>query len=730
MIIFTENVIHPNAIKHSAELLGEDLLPQKVLDELITTNFNGSKNGLAKLKEFLHDKVNTAVYNELITKVNKYIYSIDSMKQIIADYADTRIVRKALKYKLKKENNNRNSTYDFEAILNDFKSKCIEEYSNYDFSTNGLFKSLIFSFNKYYCPKYDDFIYSIFNDKGTLVETEDGTLLLENLASIDVKDKKVTIDFSNIVKDIYEGSKDLFMISGEIHYDLFTHYLSKELERLDKVIRNTMKQAFKIESLGPRVITNIKGFGNVPYRVKTLRKRVELLEVISLNVKNGLTLDSLQILYNRAVESDALITDANIGKLFEHKSTISTSEKLKKSNYKKFLDIVRGVVALNILVTYLHESGHKLYEDDFILFRDEAYYKRFQDIEDYLLLKDITKDLIEESVIRDDKGNVMNIADNIPFMTNDECYDYLSKDSKYEFSSLKDFVKSSIEKNTNPYNVKKSIQDLRQLCQTYNSFYVSMLDVYNTLEQKFPGVDLSDPQFFDFAMSVVPNAQAYMNTLFFMFSPEVKEIALMEKDLRLVLRYLNLSVNVIYHLVLMLEESEKNLEYCILTMKKDRLYLPDNIQNISQLSLFSTFTPLKFFLIGDEDIENISFRKQYYLIYADIIKGIGPSFKYLKNWINKVESKVETLAVSLSLDSLPEKLKQKSIIINGKENNSSDGLEAFLQQGQLVGGFLFINGAIYRHRDGYIHERGYFVNPDLDYMITPIPRTINFFRGE
>ena len=520
------------------------------------------------------------------------------------------------------------------------------------------------------------------------------------------------------------------MISGEIHYDLFTYHLSKELERLDKVIRNIIKQAFKIESLGPRVITNIKGFGNVPYRVKTLRKRVELLEIIALNVKNGLTLESLQILYNRAVESDALITDANIGKLFEHKSTISTSDKIKKSNHKKFLDIVRGVVALNTLVMYLHESGYKLYEDDFILFRDEAYYKRFQCIEDYLLLKDITKDLIEESIIRDDKGNVMNIADNIPFMTNDECYDYLAKDSKYQFSSLKDYVKSSIEKNTNPYNVKKSIQDLRQLCQTYNSFYVSMLDVYNTLEQKFPGVDLSDSQFFDFAMNVVPNAQAYLNALFFMFSPEVKEIALMEKDLRLVLRYLNLSVNVIYHLVLMLEESEKNLDYCILTMKKDRLYLPDNIQNISQLSLFSTFTPLKFFLIGDEDIENISFRKQYYLIYADIIKGIGPSFKYLKNWINKVESKVESLAVSFSLDSLPDKLKQKSIIINGKENNSSDGLEAFLQQGQLVGGFLFINGAIYRHRDGYIHERGYFVNPDLDYMITPIPRTINFFRGE
>lgn len=730
MIIFTENVIHPNAVKHSAELLGEDLLPQKVLDELIATNFNGCRNGLLKLKEFLHDKVNTAVYTELITKVNKYIYSIDSMEQIIADYADTKKVRKALMYKLRKENNNRNNTYDFEAILNDFKQKCRTEYSNYDFNTNGLYKSLIHSFNDFYCPKYSKFIYSIFNDKGTLVETEDGTLLLENLASIDVKDKKVSIDFPNIVKDIYEGSKDLFMISGEIHYDLFTYYLSKELERLDKVIRNTMKQAFKIESVGPRVITNMKGFGNVPYRVKTLKKRVELLEIISLNVKNGLTLESLQNLYNRAVETDGLITDANIGKLFEHKTTISTSDKMKKSNHKKFLDIVRGVVALNILVTYLHESGYKLYEDDFILFRDEAYYKRFQDIEDYLLLKDITKDLIEESIIRDDKGNVMNIMDNIPFMTNDECYDYLAKDSKYEFSSLKDYIKLNIEKNTNPYNPKKSIQDLRQLCQVYNSFYTSMVDVYNLLEQRFPGVDLSDPQFFDFAIGNVPNAQTYLNSLFFMFSPDVKEIALAEKDLRLVLRYLNLSVNVIYHIVLMLEESEKNLDYCILTMNKGRLYLPDNIQNISQLSSFSTFTPLRFFLIGDEDIENISFRKQYYLIYADIIKGIGPSFKYLKNWINKVESKVESLAVTFSLDSLPDKLKQKSIIINSKESNSSDGLEAFLQQGQLVGGFLFINGAIYRHRDGYIHERGYFVNPDLDYMITPIPRTINFFRGE
>lgn len=739
MFLEINKVIHPNAIKHVAELLGEELLEPSVIRELIGTNFKDSPNGMKSLQEFLMGKTSESNIRELLKRVNEYIYSIDCIERIISDYANTKKVRRELKRKLDKENNNRNHTYDFEAILSDFKEKVLGPYSAYDFDSNGLFKSLIHSFNNFYCKDYSKFIYSVFNEKGSLVSTEEGTLLLESLASIEIDDRKFNINFSEVVRNIYEASRDLFNIGGEIHYDLFTHYLNTELKNLDGSIKALLHESFNVETLGPRVITDIKGFGSVPYRVKTLRKRVELLELFQLNVRNGLDLDSLQSLFNRVVEADSLITDTNVGKLFEHKETVSTisaSDKAKKSKYKKFLDILQGVVSLETLVAYLHNIGKRLYEDDCVLFRDEAYYKRFNSLDDYLLIKDVTKDLIEESNTLDENGNPVNEYDKVPFMTNDECFDYLLKGAQYNFASLREYVNSNLHKNMSKFDLSKSISELKGLFNVFYTYYVSFDKAFENLSSKLVGVDLAPSgddeqsralrkQIFDGVVSAIPNGASAVQTMFFVFTPELREQALMENDITLLLRYLNFSVNVLYHIIKVLEQSESTLEFSLLTLDRDNMYLPNNVQNLEDVSRFKTYIPMKFYLTGDRTSNDVALRKQYYLFYDDLKRGIAPSFNHLQEWKKSIEKKAESLGVTFSKEVLSKKLKEQSILINGKEDNSSEALKAFARGYQIVGGFLFINGSIYKHAKGYIHIRGYFVDPRLDYMITPIPSNIN-----
>lgn len=739
MLLEINKVIHPNAIKHVAELLGEELLEPSVIKELIGTNFKDSPNGMKSLQDFLIARVNEKTAMELIKRVNEYIYSMDCIERIISDYANTKKVRRELKRKLDRENNNKNHTYDFEAILSDFKEKVLGPYSAYDFDSNGLFKSLIHSFNNFYCKDYSKFIYSVFNEKGSLVSTEEGNLLLESLASIEIDDRKFTINFSEVIKNIYEASKDLFNIGGEINYDLFTHYLNSELQNLDGSIKSLMHESFNIETLGPRIITDIKGFGSVPYRVKTLRKRVELLELFQLNVRNGLDLDSLQSLFKRVVESDSLITDTNVGKLFEHKETVSVinaGDKVKKSKYKKFLDILQGVVSLDTLVTYLHNIGKRLYEDDCVLFRDEAYYKRFNSLDDYLLIKDVTKDLIEESNTLDENGNPINKYDKVPFMTNDECFDYLLRGVQYNFASLRDYVNSNLQKNMNKFDISKSLTELKDLFTLFYNYYCCFDEAFNNLAQMLGPMDLAPSgddeesralrkQIFDGVVNAIPNGESAVQTMFFIFTPSLRTQALMENDITLLLRYLNFSVNVLYHIIKVLEQSESTLEFSLLTLDRDNMYLPSNVQNLEDVSKFKTYVPMKFYLTGDRTSNDVSLRKQYYLFYDDIKRGIAPAFNYLQEWKKSIEKKAESLGVTFSKGVLSNRLRELSILINGKEDNSSEGLRLFSKGYQVIEGFLFINGSIYKHPKGYIHVRGYFVDPRLEYMITPIPSNLN-----
>lgn len=740
MFLEVNKVIHPNAIKHSAELLGEQLLPPSVIKQLTEVNFKGQGNGIKCLESFLSGKVNDSIIRELILKVNNYIYSLDCVERIISDYADTSRVRTAMKKKLNRENNNKNYTYDFEAILNDFKSKVMTHYSAYDFNSNGLFKSLIYSFNNFYCKSYYKFIYSVFNEKGSLVNTEEGSVLLESLASIEADDlTKHSIDFATEVKNIYEASKDLFNISGEIHYDLFSYHLANELQKLEETLMDLVRNSFNNESFGPRIVSNSRSFGNVPYRVKTLKKRIELLDLFRINHDNGMDISALQSLFERVVKSDSLITDANIGKLFEHKevaSSANSTNKIKKTKYKKFLDILQGVVSLDNLVTYLHNTGLRLYEDDCIIFRDSAYYKRFNSIEDYLLIKDVTNALIDESKSLDGNGNYVSDFDGIPFMTNDECFDYLLGGTSCNFASLRDYVNNGLKQEMNKFDFASIKTNLVDMFNIFYDCFTQFDQAFNYMSSTLGSVDLAPSgddqasvtmrkQIFDGVVSAIPNGNQVVEQMLFMFTPKLKEQALLQSDITLLLRYLNFYVNVLYHYIMILDKSNSPLEYSLLTLDRDTMYIPNTVQNLEDVSKFKTYVPMKFYLTGNRNANDVSLRKQYYLFYDDLKRGLGNVFSYLQDWKKSIETKALELDVTFSKEVLSKRLKELSILINGKEDNSTDSLKLFISNYQIVGGFLYINGAIYKHKKGYIHERGYFVDPRLDYIITPIPKDYN-----
>lgn len=718
MIFLCNQRIHPNIPKHIAEFLGEDLLPKDVLESLRNVNFYKEKNGMSALQDFLKDSVNPSVLNSLLIKVNNYIYESRDPLNIILDYINSAPVRRNIKSSLAKFNNNRNYTFDLEAILADFRTFCSGSViSGYSLDSNGLAGYLTNAYDGMYAqsPKGTEFITGILNDRGSLIETEDGAVMLEELATIKDEKKVIEIDFPKIVKNIYNASQVLFDISGQVRYNIFSYFLSEDLDNLETKL-SEMLDAFFSTKYSPDLLVLKKNYGFSDYRVDTIEFRLSLFSSIVAACEHGLTSKTMKDLFDTIKKRDADNKNSNVGKLFIHTDTQGESQSNKKPNEQKFLEILRGIQSAKELQTYLHATNQKLYEEDCeLLFETPYYYKRFLSIDDYFLLRDVTPDLIEKS------KDFTYLSDSVGYDTNDSSFNSVMNMYNLSFSTLRDYMKLNLRKE-NSFNVKDTLVELINLRNILKPYDRSARQSYNNV-MNHPVRNITDPDMFDSFRLGITNGPKIYDEIIFANSKLEKQDLMDLKDVRIVLRFCNFYTILLDHFIHLLNQSTKDMDSALLTMDLSDLFLPDVVDTLKSEDLvrFISDVPMNFFLSEDENVTDIAIRKQYSLIYLDFLQRLGGAVDYLKGWSNKVEEAANDISLRFKNLKVSAKLKLISLQIMRMEDKSNASLSVFASSKQIVDGFIFVNGSIYRNNYGYVHIRGYFYNPDMN-DISPIPR--------
>lgn len=741
MLVYSGSSIHPNIVKHIAEFQGASILPSKVLKELIGTNFvNIEGSALAHLSEFFSSRgVSSYVVEELLMKVNSYLYDDHSGYNILSDYVNFTDVRNAIIRHLNSKNNNRNKTYDVEYILSDFKSKCTEGgyYSNYNFDTNSLTPYLINAFKSFYAPSFHKLIYSVFNERGTMVSTDDGAMGMESFASIEIEKPTKNIDFHSICRDIFLASEALYSVGNEVCFDLFSYHMVCSLDELTETINGYLKTSFGSLAFAPDLSTDRRLIlQSSDFRSNTIGMRNHMLKQILENVENGVNLDSLQLLFRNLVDYDLTKQhDRNFGTLFKH------TGKNDAKNYSKFMTILKGAISLNSFVKYIVSNNYTLSEEDYVLFREPSYYKRFKSLEDYMLLGRVTKTLIEE-------GN--DIKDNLPYLTNDECYDALVPRGSYNFSSLAEYLKSNANSRDDQFfNLLNEIESMKGMYKQVSLFTAKLEAICESIRINIPELEITSALCFDHIRKTLPAFDTYCEVLMFpsipgdesrsMENERLRKGILDSKNINHVRRYMNLFLCVSLRMIELMEFSRYSNDYVILNIDKSLLFLPNAVSDVRVLSKFNSCIVdnperISFYIAPNEFedpnniLRNSSFAKMYYMFYEGIKDGLGGKFTYVRNWLEEIEKQIQVYSISLSAKTVPDFLKTRSVLVNGEELNSSPRLNSLITRCEVVDGFLFQNGSpLIVEGDKYVHKRGYFVSKNKNSLtpLTPIPS--NYF---
>lgn len=730
MRISGRRTIHPNIVKHIAELKGEKYLEPKVLDELTKLNFYKEKNGMIALEKFLQDRVSPEISKKLQIEVNSYLYEKDAMT-IVIDYIDYSSVRRAIRSDINKFNNNKNYTYDFEAIISDFKRVC-RKGSNvqaYDLESNNL-GGYLFNSYKFYAKGNSKFIEGILNDKGSLVETEDGILSLEDVQSIKEEKVESYIDFSSCVRNICVASQDLYEVDNNVIYDLFSLYLSEQTDKIAGVIQDKFKVCYGNTMYSPIVSIHKPQVGNITYRVNAIKRGNLYVNLVRDTLSYGVTFNSLQKLYSTISNKESEVYGPNndIPNYFKQSRTNSgkKSTSNKKFNDTKFLDLIRGVVSLNELTKYLRQNNINLYTEDVIIFRDLAYYKRFSSINDYLLLRDVTPELIKQSE---------NLVDEIPYDNNDMSYNNLITISNGSFSTLKDYIRSSLSR-TKPVRVFDLLESIKVDFGKVAKLYKISVAMYNACKKFMT----SEQEIFDYLnLKGSYNSDEERNRCLLTnkaiadtFSSDsdkyYKEDFLEERDFRIVLRYYNLWLILLQHLYRLLSACNIEIDEAILRINNDSLFLPEKLDlNKDDIIKFKSEVPFNFF---DENVtENfMTHRKQYSIFYASLMERYANCVSVIRNWQVKLNDRAKQINLITEELTISEALHCQAFIAASRPKNVSAELESFLESSIVVDGVVFRNGEPYNHKGfGYVHENGYYIQDKINSGIYAIPSNEKFF---
>lgn len=719
MFISKVDVLHPNVVKHTAELVSEKILSANVYDDLCAVNFEGEKDGVRALKDFLVKKnVSSTAINMIINNTITELYSYSNPYMIIAKYIYTSKVRKAILRHVSKFNNNKNYNFNIDAIIAEFEKFVLASpLRAYNFDTNSPVKFLVFTFGLFgKSINGKQFIYSILNERGSQVSGEDGEMSLSDLAANTVETYSHSIDFPKVVKDIYEASNALFTISGIVCYDIFSYYMDKELRELKEEVKGIFSDVFNSDSIGPIVVSNDTSYeSETDFRRNTIIQRVKILEQIKDNLDSSLEFDRVNELYSTVISMDARnLSHSNVGRLFKHKQSGL------QHNYTVFFKILKGLVSLEEFMKYLKLNKIKLAQEDYKLFRDPSLYRRFNTLEDYISLRDITSAVITE-------GNTLQ--DSVPYLTNDQCYEAMQR-RDYNLISLSSVVKMEMNRNMSEFrNIDEYVKNINSSYQVCSFVYSNLVNVHNAMISV--GLDPFDHEVFDAYFSSSSEVELeYLDVLIYPNDEMLRRSVIESKDIGYILRFLNLRIVYFQHILSLLDKINNDLEYVILTIDKNLLSFPKFISSLEDASKLVSTLGISFHLDEKVDksiVNSMIFKKQYYLMSYSIYEENSKLYDFISEWIEKVISKSEEYGITLTKKKLPKSLREKSIFLQSMPYVENKNFELFKNKFSVIDGFLYDKGKLLEYDRCYIHEKGYFLLMDNNYQIIEIKENQTFY---
>lgn len=402
--------------------------------------------------------------NELYVEVMRISRDYDR-RRCISLFADTPYAKEALMAQIAQtyysvSNKARPTPAKLNAIFNDFKTEQLMKYSSdYTFSSDkrdnpvGWLVSALMYFNKndtYYTDRVDE------RNQDQLIGGDKGTTQME-LVGMEGTKEEVKIDFVSVVSRINKASALLYghKKSRVAFSDIFTHYLNSKIEEIRERV---------VKKLGINVsLYTVRNSWNPKISDKThvsnkKNSRDKIAAAMIPLAENGVGVMDVAKLYRRVLETNDSILLNKEGtikdgmRLFDAQN-ISVKDKM--SNGERFERLFHGYIALGEFLRYLDSRDISPFSIPPDIFRDIYLPRRFYSLDEYLCLKDKTKELMQEAELDSEKSRpVVN-----GIRSNDTLFDtLLLRFSNESVASVQDFLRSSCTLG----NIKEAIDSVER----------------------------------------------------------------------------------------------------------------------------------------------------------------------------------------------------------------------------------------------------------------------------
>lgn len=730
MIINLEGILHPNVIKTAMLLVSEEKYGTNSPIYKIIKNLK--LDSTSKVQKMTSDAMKEAgiqepVVNALFEASCNLLLSLDDPLTILGEYVFSSEMKKDIKRKVDRYNNNKNS-YDLNNILVAFKEfVCSYSLKSFNWDHYEPTKYLGNCYSSFFSQHADHnkTILQTINLRGSYIRGEEGVIDLVDKVDVsdnDEFDKGYKIDFSRVVKDISLASCELYSIRSQVIYDLFSFYLDEKSESDSNDVRELLLRNFNTTELLPTIVKRYKV--HLPdYQTNTLKLRHLIVKKIYETLDNGLYSGDVMKLYEEVKRIDSTkYGDSNTSTLFVYPKPNSTSAAIKKAedkNKKIFFTVLKGIVSLKEFIKYLEYN--KIEFTDFELFRSKTYYQKFESLESYISMKEISDILSEES-----KG----VNFELPYYKNEVLYDKLSP--RYNLSSLFSIYNEHISKiYEEPNPAKKYLEEVYDSMMPLITCTTSIENLIEEIKQDefLSQIPLNSPDIFDAIHASCEDEFEQFKLLFDQNDSQSRllmEGILNQKDIYNVLRFLNFNLLILEYLATILNNSLANNEDLLLSADSVYLNLPKDITKMLDLTIFNSENfKLRFYLDDDEMVnesKSMFMVKLYSTMYRVIRSKFDYIFSFTDAWVVKFKSELNSFGVKLSKSSryASVKLREKLSIIETMNSRSSMYFRAFANKYGTKGGLLAQNGLPIIYQGNLVHEKGYFLNLASDFAIMEI----------
>lgn len=396
-------------------------------------------------------------YNNFWSKICKRII-LRGVKSICCDYCNTFSTRASLKHAVnEKFNRSRVDDSVMDEIIIHFKKYFMSNSAgSFQWSTGSCRPFIPVSFSFFLdSPIGMTIVKKIVNERGTLTgEGSNGEMLsLSDTLEIRNEEYSQIFDFTKRVKEIYEGSLEMFTTDARhrvsMYQDLVNMYIIIKDEQNSIKLNTQVRNKFYAGSSKDKKTSLLSNGLYLPqlkildpnsdtsheYRRLSYLLRKDICRSIIEVLDEGLDGSKIDLLFNKTVR---LNTEKSNNKNLS--LVYSKSDRPTKMDKAVFMKILHGLLGAKLLVGYCISKGINYRNFPSDIFRKPLYYSRFESIEDCLESFDKTSEQISKA------GNEHVIG----LLNADDLYKKLNDDSSkcspladYNFKSIKNLIEQS-----------------------------------------------------------------------------------------------------------------------------------------------------------------------------------------------------------------------------------------------------------------------------------------------